>query len=382
MKFAIGIILLLCITATLAENVIVMTTTSRGRNLVSGFSTVISSRDLNNGIHISLMNLTTTEQSFMKNIMGDFITIEPNGIVELADCKTDYYQFLDRLDQRETNPDGVYKPINTGKGSLVYLLDSGIQTNHSFFGNKRISQVKTFINNDLNPKGDDNGHGTAMASIILNVSPDAQIKAIKIFNANGRGSVFDLVDGILWAGKDCEKNGNSRCILNASLQSGKYSSLLIAINDALSKGIVFISAAGNGGNNACNVYPASHDGVLSVGAVDEDDRFPSFSNYGSCINILAPGTNLEVAKRTCSSTDPYIHREMSGTSGSTAVVSGIAAQLLSIKRIRQKNIRRCLLRLAIRNQAKLKKGNNTPNRIAQVPTIQIQHLVKFCNKRL
>ena len=217
-----------------------------------------------------------------------------------------------------------------GTGVDVGVLDTGIETDHCSL---EVVGGRNFTESGLSSDYEDNhGHGTHVAGIVgaldndigvVGVAPNANLHAVKVLDDNGAGRYSALVAGIDW----CLSNDVE--LISMSL-GGESDSRTVseAIEAAHSAGHLLLSAAGNSGNDgngSCDeetmTFPATHDDVVAVSAMDEDDTFASYSSVGSAIDLMAPGTNID---------STYIDNEYaraSGTSAACPFVTGVAALL-------------------------------------------------------
>ncbi len=218
-----------------------------------------------------------------------------------------------------------------GKDVTVAVLDTGVDRDHSCFKNTVILEGYDATADTVGVYSDDDGHGTAVTSIIAassdsfsGVAPNVSIYPVKVSEGGGTVYSSDLVAGIYNAAD------NGANIINISLGGYSYSvSEQQAVNYAISKGCIIIAAAGNDGADAFLAgkyfYPASYDGVVSVASVDPDGAPSRFSQYNDKVDIAAPGRNIAVG--VAGSKTEY--GTESGTSFSAAIVSGIAALAVS-----------------------------------------------------
>ncbi|KAI9292282.1 subtilisin-like protease [Neoconidiobolus thromboides FSU 785] len=231
---------------------------------------------------------------------------------------------LSRLSQRIKKSNDYVFDNNGGSNVNVYVIDTGININHPEFEG-RAKWGKTFSDSD---DIDDNGHGTHVAgtvgSRLYGVAKKATLVAVKVLNAEGSGAYSDIIAGIQWAAKDAKKNKNTS-VANMSL-GGEYSeSINRAVEAAVKSGLAFAVAAGNDNNNACDYSPASSEYVLSVGASNNQDLKASFSNWGKCVSLFAPGENI------LSTWNNGKTNTISGTSMASPHVAGLMAYFLSIE---------------------------------------------------
>lgn len=234
---------------------------------------------------------------------------------------------LDRADQSDLPLDGEpYMPVIDGTGQCVYLIDTGIYPDHSDFEG-RASFGADFINED-EPK-DLNGHGTHVAStatgIKYGIAPGTtHVVGVKVLGASGSGSSAGVIKGIQWAVADANKNKKMTCVLSLSLGGGPNTALDKAAVDAAKQHFVVV-AAGNSNEDACNTSPARSSGkVITVGSTTKSDSRSSFSNYGKCVDIFAPGSSIMAA----SVGGPSKTAVLSGTSMATPYIAGLALQAL------------------------------------------------------
>lgn len=229
---------------------------------------------------------------------------------------------LDRIDQRQLPLNGIYQPVPPGANSSVvnvYLVDTGV-----YVGNELQGIVSLDYSYDPNNYVDCYGHGTHVAGIIASKNWGVmqgnyvKIHSVKVLDCNGYGSLYDLLAGLLWV----EANLVPPAVINLSLEYGSYDSSIASVISSLET-VAFVSVAGgNSGSNACNAYPGSEKGVAEVGASDAADYRAGYSNYGSCLSLFAPGSNI---------TSLWLNNQLailSGTSMATGFVSGAGALYL------------------------------------------------------
>jgi subtilisin family serine protease len=238
---------------------------------------------------------------------------------------------LTRINKRDLeNVDGTYYYQGTaGAGVMIYVLDTGVYTSHSEFED-RVKWGANFAGDGLDYDGD--GHGTHVMGTCLGVNVGLAKKAsgtaVKVLDIHGVGSVLTAILGIDWMTTDHAARaaeGKNRSVANLSLGGGYSATLNAAVDAAVDGGIVFVSAAGNdadtGDGDACNYSPASAVKGITVSATDSRDTRPSWANWGSCVELFAPGASITSAYIG----SIYTYASLSGTSMASPHVAGVAA---------------------------------------------------------
>jgi serine protease len=230
---------------------------------------------------------------------------------------------LDRIDQRDLPLDNNYHYDYDGTGVTAYVVDTGVLNSHNEFGG-RASSGYDFIDNDSDAT-DCNGHGTHVAGTIggstYGVAKNVNIVGVRVLNCSGSGSNSGVISGINWV----KNNASGPSVANMSLGGGASQATDDAVNAAVAAGISFVVAAGNDNSNACNYSPARAADAITVGSTTSSDARSSFSNYGTCLDIYAPGSSITSAWYTSNSATNTI----SGTSMAAPHVAGVAAVYLN-----------------------------------------------------
>jgi subtilisin family serine protease len=237
---------------------------------------------------------------------------------------------IDRIDQRDLPLNQTYLYNQTGRGVTAYILDSGINTSHADFG----SRARNGFNFSTTlPPSDCNGHGTHVAGIVggeaHGVAKEVSLVSVRVLDCQNRGFVSDMVAGIEWAIGDHQSG--QPAVMNVSIYTDLPSaSFDAAINAAIADGITVCVLAGNGTANnsvatdACSISPARVSNAITVSATTIVDGKASFANFGTCVDIFAPGVQIE-SDWYFSDTAVAIDN---GTSMATPHVTGAAALFL------------------------------------------------------
>jgi subtilisin family serine protease len=247
--------------------------------------------------------------------------VEQDAKVSLSASQANATWGLDRLDQR-TLP--LSRTYTSGSAANVtaYVLDTGIRISHSEFGG-RARNGWDFVDNDA-VANDCHGHGTHVAATIggttYGVAKDVKLVGVRVLDCNGSGSYSAIIAGIDWV----TRNAVKPAVANMSIGGPVSAALNAAVTRSIAAGVTYAVAAGNDNQNACNQSPAATPNAITVGATDSSDTRASFSNFGKCVDIFAPGVQITSASYK-SDTAAAI---MSGTSMASPHVAGAAALVL------------------------------------------------------
>ncbi|MEI5097899.1 S8 family serine peptidase [Streptomyces sp. PmtG] len=227
---------------------------------------------------------------------------------------------LDRVDQPDTAGDKKYTyPDKAGEGATAYVIDTGVRVSHKDFGGRAVSGFDA-VDNDGNAD-DGNGHGTHVAGTIAGaahgVAKKAKIVAVRVLDDNGSGTTEQVVAGIDWV----TKNHQGPSVANMSLGGGADEALDEAVRKSIASGVTYAVAAGNESSDAGQGSPARVKEAITVASSTKDDQQSDFSNFGSVVDLYAPGSDITSAWNTGDDATKTI----SGTSMATPHVVGAAA---------------------------------------------------------
>jgi subtilisin family serine protease len=249
--------------------------------------------------------------------------IEQDATVTLNSTQTNATWGIDRIDQRDRPLNGTYTYGLTGSGVRAYIIDTGILGSHQDFGG-RVQETGFTAINDGQGSTDCNGHGTHVAGTVggtvYGVAKNVELVAVRVLSCSGSGSTSGVIAGVDWVAGQSYRPA----VANMSLGGGASSTLDTAVRKAHNAGVTMVVAAGNSNANACNYSPAREPTAITVGATTSSDARASYSNFGSCLDLFAPGSSITAAWHTSNTATNTI----SGTSMASPHVAGVAALLL------------------------------------------------------
>jgi subtilisin family serine protease len=229
---------------------------------------------------------------------------------------------LDRLDQTSLPLNYSYSYSRTGVGVNAYIVDSGIRTTHEEFEGRATADFSAI--DDAYGATGCFWHGTHVAGIVggktYGVAKDVQLHSVRVLNCGGAGTVEDLLTGIDWV----IANRKLPAVMNISVIAGPSDAIDDAVAMAVASGIVVFVAAGNSADDACGYSPSRATAAIAVGATNILDHLSSFSNIGSCVDIVAPGEGI----RSASDSSDVATMGASGTSMASPHAAGVAALFL------------------------------------------------------
>jgi subtilisin family serine protease len=259
----------------------------------------------------------------------DVAYVEPDSTVSINTTILNPQSWgIDRIDQRNLPLSASYTHTASGSGVTAYIIDTGIRFTHTQFGGRAVSGVDYV---DGGSADDCNGHGTHVAGTVggssIGVAPGVSLVAVRVLDCSGSGTLSNVVSGIDWV--TANHSAGSPAVANLSLGSAANSTVDTAVNNMINDGVTTAVAAGNGNTggvrqNACNYSPARVAAAITVGATNSSDQAASFSNYGTCVDILAPGVQILSSWYTSDTAGAYLD----GTSMASPHVAGVAALYL------------------------------------------------------
>lgn len=246
--------------------------------------------------------------------------IEPDGVVMASATQSGATWGLDRIDQSALPLTNSYTYLKDGTGVYAYIIDTGVLGTHTDFAGR----MKPGYSAVGGGTKDCNGHGTHVAGTVggtvYGVAKKAWIVPVRVLGCSGSGSTSGVIAGMDWV----TANKVIPAVANMSLGGGASSAMDDAVQRMINAGVVVVVAAGNSSADACLSSPARAPNAITVGATTSSDARPNFSNFGSCVDIFAPGVNItSVWSKSTTSINT-----ISGTSMASPHVAGAVAKLI------------------------------------------------------
>lgn len=258
----------------------------------------------------------------MRSLMADERVdyIEQDQMMYATATQTNPTWGLDRIDEADLPLDGLYVDDVDGTGVNAYVIDTGVMISHSDF-NGRAQNGWDFVDND-SVANDCNGHGTHVAGTIgsttYGVAKNTTITAVRVLDCQGSGSNSGVIAGVDWVAQ----NATLPAVANMSLGGGSSTALDNSVQGAINAGVVFAVAAGNSNSDACVGSPNRVADALTVASSTSSDARSSFSSWGSCIDLFAPGSSITSTWNNGGT------NTISGTSMASPHVAGVAVLYL------------------------------------------------------
>lgn len=249
--------------------------------------------------------------------------VQEDGVVSIAASQSNATWGIDRIDQRNMPLNQTYTYDTTASSVHAYIIDTGILLNHAQFSG-RIGNGYDAVSNGGNAN-DCNGHGTHVAGTVggttYGVAKEVKLHPVRVLGCNGSGANSGVIAGMDWVAENHVKPA----VVNMSLGGSADQATDDAVNRLHNAGVTVVVAAGNNSGNACSYSPARAANAITVGSTTNTDARSSFSNFGSCLDIYGPGSNILSAWHTSSTATNTI----SGTSMASPHVAGVAALYLA-----------------------------------------------------
>jgi subtilisin family serine protease len=249
--------------------------------------------------------------------------VEQDQVVHKSATQTGATWGLDRIDQRARPLSTTFTYANTGAGVTAYILDTGINPTHAEFTGRLAAGFTSIA--DGRGTADCDGHGTHVAGTVggtvYGVAKGVTLVPVRVLDCNGSGSWSGVIAGIDWVAGQQRPGAE---VANMSLGGGASTSVDNAVANAVTRGVTMVVAAGNSNRDACNFSPARTGVAITVGATTSSDARASYSNFGRCLDIFAPGSSITSAWIGGNTATLSI----SGTSMASPHVAGVAALYL------------------------------------------------------
>ncbi|BBC37717.1 Aqualysin-1 [Streptomyces graminofaciens] len=295
---------------------------SEGKDLINEYGGTVK-KTFKSALNGYAANLSAAEA---KRLAADpaVASVEQNQVFKADATQTSAPWGLDRTDQASLPLSGTYTyPDTAGSGVTAYVIDTGVRITHSQISG-RASYGYDAVDGDTTAS-DGNGHGTHVATTIAGstygIAKKAKIVAVRVLDNAGSGTTAGVIAGIDWV----TNNHSGPSVANLSLGGSASSTLDTAVRNSIASGVTYAVAAGNSSANASSYSPARVTEAITVGATTSTDAKASYSNYGSVLDIFAPGSSITAGWYTSDTATNTI----SGTSMATPHVAGAAAVYLA-----------------------------------------------------
>lgn len=285
------------------------------------------------------------------------VTVEP-----VSSTQTGATWGIDRIDQRSLPLNGTFSSPSTANNVSIYVVDTGIDASHPEFTGRVASGFDSFGSGD--GRTDCNSHGTHVAGIaagsVYGVAKAARLVPVRVLACDGSGSISGVIAGLEWIAST--RSSGERSVVNMSLGGGASSSLDSAVASLINTGVTVVVAAGNSNVDACTSSPARTAPAITVGSTTSTDSRSSFSNFGTCVDLFAPGSGITAAVPGGGTA------VLSGTSMAAPHVAGIAAVALSIRLMSTSEMSAYLADSGTKGVV-ASAGTGSPNILAYLPQV-------------
>ncbi|MFE2554928.1 S8 family peptidase [Streptomyces sp. NPDC059352] len=297
---------------------------AKGRNLIAGYGGTVRKT-----FGSALNGYTATlGEAAARRLAADpaVASVEQNQVYRADATQTNAPWGLDRIDQANLPLSGTYTyPDTAGGGVTAYVIDTGVRISHSQLAGRAVNGYDAVDGDSVAQDG--NGHGTHVATTIAGstygVAKAAKIVAVRVLDNNGSGTTAGVIAGIDWVTSN--HAAGAPAVANLSLGGGASTALDNAVKNSIADGVTYAVAAGNSGVNAASTSPARVAAAITVGATSNTDAKAAWSNYGSVLDLFAPGVSITAGWHTSDTATNTI----SGTSMATPHVAGAAAVYLA-----------------------------------------------------
>jgi len=279
---------------------------------------------------------------------------------------------VDRLDQPRLPLNQEFQPSGSGRGVDVYVLDSGVLYEHEQLrGHTKYSGYDPMdVYKRESRRGQDcHGHGTQVASVVggrsSGVAGGVQVFSVRVLDCENRGVWSVVIDGLQHVSQEVAQRGRPAVLLMAFI-GPRSQTVTSVLRQLYIGGLLAVASAGNDFQDSCRFTPGGQAEVLTAGGTDRQDQMYQRSNYGSCVDVLAPAVAITVADRSCST----CYTQANGTSFSAALSAGVAAMILGQEPLLAPlDLKRKVVSTAVRDVVSLPASvrSFTSNRLLQVP---------------
>ncbi|GAX22254.1 serine protease [Fistulifera solaris] len=285
-----------------------------------------------NGLTMKTVVIKRVSLPILKLVLNSSVVkyVEQNQVMEPSETTSSWG--LDRINQINLPLDNSFTATGTGEGVDVYIIDSGIMLDHDEFEGRARCGYNSFSNTVGTGCDDLRGHGSHVAGVVggktWGVAKKANLVAVKALNDDtGSGTLASVVGAVTYVCDQKIKNPDQPIVVNMSISgSGRTRSLDEEVERCNSSGVIFITSAGNSKGDSCSFSPGATAGSIAVGATKKDDSMAPFSNFGACVDIFAPGSEIQSVGITSTTATA----SKSGTSMASPYVAGAAALYLEL----------------------------------------------------